>query len=262
DAAKRSRRDTRRSILSTPLNAPPCPVRARPLRVLADANVPFADEAFGRYGPVRRLPGRAITRTDAAEADVLVVRSVTPVGAALLAGTPVRFVGTATAGTDHVDEGWRREAGVAFASAPGSNAESVVEYVLAALLALAAERGEGLRGRTLGVVGAGQVGGRLIPRAEALGLRVLASDPPLAEAAGARGAAAAFVPLSQILAEADVVTLHTPLTRPLAPHPTFHLVGAAELAAMRPGAWLVNAARGAVVDGAALRGALEAGRLG
>src|SRR5690606_35663057 len=242
DAAKRSRRDTRRSILSTPLNAPPCPVRARPLRVLADANVPFADEAFGRYGPVRRLPGRAITRTDAAEADVLVVRSVTPVGAALLAGTPVRFVGTATAGTDHVDEGWLREAGVAFASAPGSNAESVVEYVLAALLALAAqpgegprgrqvgsvgagqarralvalaaERGEGLRGRTLGVVGAGQVGGRLIPRAEALGLRVLASDPPLAEAAGARGAAAAFAPLSQILAEADVVTLHTPLTRP------------------------------------------------
>ncbi|HLT47717.1 MAG TPA: 4-phosphoerythronate dehydrogenase [Rubricoccaceae bacterium] len=237
-------------------------MRARPLRVLADANVPFADEAFGRYGPVRRLPGRAITRTDAAEADVLVVRSVTPVGAALLAGTPVRFVGTATAGTDHVDEGWLREAGIAFASAPGSNAESVVEYVLAALLALAAERGEGLRGRTLGVVGAGQVGGRLIPRAEALGLRVLASDPPLAEAAGARGAAAAFVPLSQILAEADVVTLHTPLTRPLAPHPTFHLVGAAELAAMRPGAWLVNAARGAAVDGAALRGALEAGRLG
>jgi erythronate-4-phosphate dehydrogenase len=146
---------------------------------VADANIPFAEEAFGPYGPVRRLPGRAITHTDAAEADVLLVRSVTRVEAALLDGTPVRFVGTATAGTDHVDEGWLREAGIAFASAPGSNAESVVEYVLAALLALAAGRGEGLRGRTLGVVGAGQVGSRLIPRVGALGLRVLACYHPL-----------------------------------------------------------------------------------
>jgi erythronate-4-phosphate dehydrogenase len=248
--------------LYTPLNAVTALPRTPPLRVLADANIPFAEEAFGRYGPVRRLPGRAITRTDVTEAEVLLVRSVTPVGAGLLAGTPVRFVGTATAGTDHVDEAWLRASGIGFASAPGSNADSVVEYVLAALLALAADRGEGLRGRTLGVVGAGQVGGRLIPRAAALGLRVLAADPPLAELAEARGEAHPFVALAQVLAEADLLTLHTPLTRPPAPHPTFHLVGAEALAAMKPGAWLLNAARGAVVDNAALHEAFEAGRPG
>lgn len=233
-----------------------------PLRVLADSNIPFAEEAFGPYGSVRRRPGRAITRDDVQEAEVLVVRSVTPVDAALLRGTPVRFVGTATAGTDHVDEAWLQAAGIAFASAPGSNASSVVDYVLAALLALAVARAEGLRGKTLGVVGAGHVGGRLIPRAEALGLRVLVADPPLAEAAEARGEAHPFAPLSRVLAEADVVTLHTPLTRPPVLHPTTHLVAAAELSAMRPGAWLVNAARGGVVDGEALRAALEAGRIG
>jgi len=232
------------------------------LRVLADANILFAEEAFGRYGTVRRMPGRAITRADVAAVDVLLVRSVTPVGGALLKGTPVRFVGSATAGTDHVDEAWLRARGIAFASAPGSNASSVVDYVLAALLALAAERGEGLRGKTLGVVGAGQVGGRLIPRVEALGLRVLAADPPLAEAAEARGAAHPFVSLAEVLAEADVVSLHTPLARARAPHPTFHLIGRRELAAMQPGAWLLNAARGAVVDNAALREALGAGHLG
>ena len=234
----------------------------RSLRLLADANIPFAEAVFGRYGAVRRLPGRAIALADVASADVLLVRSVTRVDAALLRGSPVRFVGTATAGTDHVDEAWLHEADIAFASAPGSNAGSVVEYVLAALLRLAVERGEGLREKTLGVVGAGQVGGRLIPRAEALGLRVLAADPPLADAARARGAASVFVPLAHLLREADAVTLHTPLTHPPAPYPTAHLLGAAGLAAMKPGAWLLNAARGGVVEEDALQAALAAGQIG
>ncbi len=233
------------------------------LRILADANIPLAETAFGPFGSVRLRPGGAITRAALAEVDVLLVRSVTRVDEALLAGTPVRFVGTATAGTDHVDTAFLARAGIAFADAPGSNAESVVEYVLAALLALATERGEGLRGKTLGVVGVGQVGTRLVPRAEALGLRVLACDPLLAAAAEARGEAHAFVPFEAVLTEADVLTLHTPLTREgESAHPTFHLVDAGALAAMRPGAWLVNAARGAVVDNRALLAVLRAGRLG
>ncbi len=235
----------------------------RPLRLLVDANVPLADEAFGRYGSVRLMPGRALNRAACLEADALVVRSVTRVDAALLDGTPVRFVGTATAGTDHVDTGWLAAHGIAFDDAPGSNAGSVVEYVLAALLAAAAGRGVGLREKTLGVVGCGQVGGRLAPRAEALGLRVLRCDPPLADAAQARGDAHPFVSLARVLAESDVVTLHTPLTRPgESPYPTFHLLERKTLAAMRPGAWLVNAARGACVDGAALLAALESGHVG
>ena len=218
-------------------------------RIVADANIPLVERAFGPFGSVRTLPGREITREALRDADVLLVRSVTPVDAALLDGTPVRFVGTATAGTDHVDEEALDRLGVAFASAPGSNATSVVEYVLAALLAVAADRGEALEGRTLGVVGAGHVGGRLVPRAQALGLRVLVSDPPLTAAGGPPSA-----PLADLLAEADIVTLHTPLTTAAASGwPTRDLLDAAAFAAMRPEAWLVNAARGGVVEAGALR---------
>jgi erythronate-4-phosphate dehydrogenase len=227
-----------------------------PLRILCDANVPLAAEALARYGAVRLLPGRAIDRAACRAADALVVRSVTRVDAALLDGTPVRFVGTATAGTDHVDLAYLAARRLRFAEAPGSNAESVVEWVLAALLALAADRGEGLRGRTLGVVGCGHVGGRLVPRAAALGLRVLACDPPLAAAAEARGEAHPFVPYARVLGEADALTFHPPLTRTGA-YPTHHLLDRAALAHLRPGAWVLNASRGAVVDGAALAEALS-----
>ncbi len=217
----------------------------RPLRLLADANIPHAEAAFGGYGSVRARPGRALTRDALGDVDVLLVRSVTPVDAALVEGTPVRFVGTATAGTDHVDRAALAARGIAFAAAPGSNAASVVDYVLAALLATAADRGEALDGRTLGVVGVGEVGGRLVPRARALGLRVLACDPPRAAAGHTDHA---YLGLDDVLAEADVVTLHTPLTRPgESPWPTLGLIDAAAASRMKPDAWLVNAARGRVV---------------
>ena len=226
------------------------------LRLVADANIPAAREAFGRFGEVRLLPGREITRGELAATDVLLVRSVTRVDASLLEGTPVRFVGTATAGTDHVDRDALYQLGVAFASAPGSNAASVVDYVLAALLALASGRGEALGGKTLGVVGVGQVGRRLVPRARALGLAVLASDPPLA--ASRADAGVPLVGLADVLRRADVVTLHTPLTTAAeSDHPTRGRIDAEALAAMTPGAWLVNAARGPIADGAALARALD-----
>ncbi len=217
------------------------------LRILADANIPLATEAFGGLGTVRTRPGRDITRAELGEIDVLLVRSVTPVGDRLVAGTPVRFVGTATAGTDHVDRSALARRGIAFASAPGSNAASVVDWVLAGLLAVAADRSEALAGRTLGVVGVGEVGGRLVPRAQALGLDVVACDPPRAEA-GASG----LVGLGELLERADIVTLHTPLTTSAeSGWPTLGLIH--DPGQLRPDAWLVNAARGRVVTaGAAL----------
>ena len=231
-----------------------------PLRIVCDANVPAAAEAFGRFGPVRLVAGRDIDRAALAEADVLVVRSVTRVDAALLGGTPVRFVGTATAGVDHVNEADLAHLGVAFASAPGSNATSVAEYVIAALLAVAAARGERLAGRTLGVVGAGAVGGRLALRGQALGMDVLVCDPPRAATGETEDP---YVPLAGVLAGSDIVSLHTPLTVPgESPWPTRGMIGAPALAAIRPGAWLVNAARGAVVDGPAVLAARRSGRLG
>ncbi|MEM6326498.1 MAG: 4-phosphoerythronate dehydrogenase [Bacteroidota bacterium] len=228
-----------------------------PLRLVVDANIPFAHDAFGRYGQVRALSGRDITRETVHDADVLLVRSVTPVDAGLLEGTPVRFIASATAGTDHIRLGDLRERGVTFAHAPGSNAASVVDWTVAALLHLAASRGEALEGRTLAVVGVGEVGGRLVPRAEALGMRVLRCDPPRAEA----GHPGPWHDLADALTEADVLTLHTPLTRE-GQHTTHHLVGERELGAMREGAWLLNASRGPVVDGTALLRAVAVRRLG
>ena len=214
------------------------------LRILADANIPHAQAAFGAYGPVRTRPGREIAHADLADVDVLLVRSVTPVDAALVDGTPVRFVGTATAGTDHVDAAALAERGLAFASAPGSNAASVADYVVASLLAVAADRDETLEGKALGVVGVGEVGGRLVPRARALGLRVLACDPPRA-AAGHRDHE--YFDLADVL-QSDVVTLHTPLTRAdESPWPTLGLIDLETVEEMKPGTWLVNAARGRVV---------------
>ncbi|MEP0548773.1 MAG: 4-phosphoerythronate dehydrogenase [Rhodothermales bacterium] len=232
-----------------------------PFRIIADANIPHAEEVFGRIGRVTLLPGQQIDSRAVTEADALLVRSVTRVDETLLHGSPVRFVGSATIGTDHVDHAYLKERGIAFAHAPGSNAQSVVEYVCAALLAVYTESDSALRDRTVGVVGCGHIGGRLAARLPALGVRVLRCDPPLAEAAEAAGRAHDFVPMRTVLAEADVVTLHTPLTR-LGPHSTHHLIGLDELAAMRSGAFLFNASRGAVVDNAALRDALEADAIG
>ncbi len=232
-----------------------------PLRIVADTNVPFALNAFGLFGPVALQSGQDIGPTEVAEADVLLVRSVTKVDEELLQSSPVRFVGSATIGTDHVDQDYLRKRGIAFAHAPGSNAQSVVEYVMAVLLAAHAEWGTALAGKSVGIVGCGHIGGRLAERLPYLGVRVLRCDPLLAEAAEGAGQTHDYISLETVLAEADVVTLHTPLTR-TGPYATHHLIGGGELAAMRPDALIINASRGAVVDNAALREALEAGQIG
>lgn len=234
-----------------------------PLRLLADENIPQADVAFRPFGEVDLCAGETITQGDLAATDVLLVRSVTTVTQDLVGGTPVRFVGSATAGTDHVDRQALANLNISFAHAPGSNADSVVDYVLAGLLAMAADRGEALSGRTLGIVGVGAIGRRLAVRAQAMGLTPLLCDPPRADRAEAMGETHPFVPLETVLHKSDLLSLHTPLTYPEeTPYPTYHLIGEKELSLMKPGAWLLNTARGAVVDGAALLTAVSAGSLG
>lgn len=227
------------------------------LRIVADENIPFAREAFRGFGVVRLFPADQITPATVRNCDVLLVRSVTRVDAALLAESRVQFVGSATSGTDHIDLAYLQARGIAFAYAPGANAEAVAEYVLAALLELAFRQEISLRGRVAGIVGCGHIGGQLARRLPALGMEVLCCDPPLAEQTGRTD----FVPLETILAEADVVTLHVPLS-PTGPHATYHLIDAAALARMRSSAWLLNTSRGAVVDGQALLAARQRGHLG
>lgn len=217
------------------------------MRIVADENIPLLDEFFAGFGEIRRLPGRSIDAAAVVDADLLLVRSVTQVDRALLDGSPVKFVGTCTIGTDHLDLDYFQQAGITWASAPGCNARGVVDYVLGSLLVLAEQQGVDLAARTYGVIGAGQVGSRLLKVLRGLGWRVLVCDPPRQVAEGGD-----FVSLQQVLDECDVISLHTPLER-LGEHPTHHLFDAERLAALKPGSWLINASRGAVVDNQALR---------
>lgn len=247
--------------------------------LLADENIPFAREAFGALGEVRLIAGRAIAPDTVRATDALFVRSVTRVNAALLANTRVKFVGTATIGTDHIDLDYLRQNSIAFASAAGCNADSVAEYIVAALLHLAVQREIVLKGMTLGIVGAGNVGGRVAEKARVLGLKVLLNDPPLEFLLSnasqkstpelrqnlARLAAAVSSPPVQFhslddLMAADFLSLHTPLVRS-GPHPTFHLLNESRLRKMKPGSILFNTSRGEVVDNLALKKVLRSGML-
>ena len=225
------------------------------MKILVDENMPYAQTLFSRLGDVQAVPGRPIPQAALQGADALMVRSVTKVNADLLTGTGVKFVGTATAGTDHVDEAWLAAQGIGFSAAPGCNAIAVVEYVFSALMILAQRDGWQLREKTVGIVGVGNVGSRLQARLEALGVKTLLCDPPRA----ARGDTGPFWPLEKLVAEADILTFHTPLYKE-GPYRTRHLVDAEMLAALPDNRVLINACRGEVVDNAALLAALNGGK--
>src|SRR5512146_951439 len=154
------------------------------MKIVADANIPFVRECFSSIGQVEVLSGRDITPQTVAKADALLVRSITPVNEGLLAGSAVRFVGTATIGFDHVDLGYLEHNHIGFASAPGSNANSAAEYILAALLEVGRRRRIPLEGTSIGVIGVGNVGSRVARKCEGLGMRVLRNDPPLQRQTG------------------------------------------------------------------------------
>jgi len=217
------------------------------VKILVDENMPYARELFSRTGDVVAVPGRPLPEAELQDADGLMVRSVTKVNAALLAGTPVKFVGTATAGTDHIDDESLAAAGISFSAAPGCNAIAVVEYVFSSLLLLAERDGFELRDRTVGIVGVGNVGGRLQKRLQAWGVKTLLCDPPRAD----RGDRETFHSLEDLVAQADILTFHTPLFKD-GPYKSWHLADAALLMALKPNTILINACRGPVVDNAAL----------
>jgi erythronate-4-phosphate dehydrogenase len=235
------------------------------MRIVADRNIPGVAEAFARFGEVITLSSAALTREAVREADLLFVRSTVKVGPALLEGSRVRFVATATIGIDHLDVAWLEAQGIAWASAPGSNAPSVLQWFAAALARAARHLGRDVGALRVGVVGVGAVGGRVARLLRAVsretgGPAPLLCDPPRARAEGSGAEPEGLIALDALLAEADVVTLHVPLTRG-GEHPTAALFDRARLRAMRPGAVLVNAARGEIVDGAALLEALDRGHL-
>lgn len=217
------------------------------LKIVADENMPLAERIFSEFGNVSLVPGRTMSADDVEGADLVLVRSVTQVNETLLAKAEPRFVGTATIGTDHIDTAYLAAQNIAFSSAPGCNADAVVEYVLSSVFHLAQTYDFKPEEKTWGIIGVGNVGGRLHKRLSGLGYNVLLNDPPRADVEGGEG----FVDLASLLERCDLICMHTPLTRDGA-HPSHHLLGEAELARLREGTLLLNAGRGPVIDNAAL----------
>lgn len=214
--------------------------------IICDELIPFAEEAFSRIGEVRLLPAVDLSLKNIKTADALIVRSVTKVGPELLAGTNVKIVGSVTSGVDHIDAADLKNRGIKLIAAPGSNANSVAEYVVAALFALAQKLTMKIKGKTVGIVGVGQVGSLVDQKCRALGMRTIWNDPPLARKTGYRK----YRPLREIF-DADVITLHVPLIF-RGRYPTFRLVGENFLNKIKRPIIFINTARGKVVDERAL----------
>lgn len=219
------------------------------MHIVADENIPLIEQFFGDFGEITRVPGRTLSADDLKNADLLLVRSVTKVDESLLKGSSVRFIGTATIGTDHIDTDYLDSQRIGFASAPGCNAQAVVDYVLSALSVVIDTRGIDFRDLTVGIVGVGNVGSLLRQRLEAMKVNVLACDPFKDQEEDG------LVGMDEIL-KADVVTLHTPITK-TGDHPTYHLIDAERLQSMKADAVLINSARGPVVDNQALKTHLQ-----
>ena len=216
------------------------------MQILADENIPFVNETFAKLGKVRTISGRNLNSADLAEAEVLLVRSVSQVNEKLLSSSAVRFVGTATIGLDHIDLNYLEKQGIGFAYAPGCNAIAVSEYITSALLIMAERQGFQLCDKTVGIIGCGNVGSRVFQKMEALGVNCLFYDPPLAE----KTTKFNFVDLDTVLS-ADIITLHVPLEKTGA-YPTANLVNADFLAKLRENVILINTSRGGIIDEAAL----------
>ena len=226
--------------------------------LVIDDKIPFMRGQAERLGRAVYLPGAEIAPADVREADALIVRTRTRIDRHLLDGSCVRFVATATIGTDHIDTAYLDSRGIGWASAPGCNAGSVAQYVACALAGLWQEGVLTMPPEkcTMGVVGVGHVGKRVCEAVRRMGCRVLECDPPRAEAEGSAG----FATLEEVLAEADVVTLHVPLTR-AGKYATFHMADASFFDALKKKPVFINAARGEVADTEALIAAIDAGKV-
>lgn len=217
------------------------------MRIVVDNALPNGKEVFSLNGEVILKHGRGITAEDIQDADALIIRSITKVDAELLSkARKLRFVGTATAGFDHVNVPLLQERGIAFARAPGSNCVSVGDYVLSVLLVLSQRYDFDLKGKTIGVVGCGFTGSQVIKNARAIGMIPVMRDLPLFD----KGRTDCGASLEDILS-CDFISLHVPLNKE-GPYKTLHLIDEAALSQIRDHAFLINASRGPVVDNQAL----------
>lgn len=222
------------------------------IQITADENMPALSACFGSVAQITTLAGRDIKAHDLSQADALLVRSITKVNAALIGASGVQFVGSATIGTDHIDQPFLNSHTIKFAHAPGSNAQSVVEYVITAVALWCHKNKKSPKDLKFGIIGKGQIGSRLFKFLDDLGVTAVCCDPPL-EQSGAPGPWADMVDIQQC----DVITCHVPLVK-LGKHATHHLINDAFMSDMKSDALIINSSRGSVVDNTSLLKHLKA----
>ena len=214
------------------------------MKIVADKYIPFLEGVFEPYAEVVYIDGNLISNEDLTDADAMIVRTRTKCDAALLEGTKVRMIATATIGMDHIDLDYCNAKGIEVHNAEGCNAGGVMQYVFSALYGVAARKAIKLDDANFGIIGVGNVGRKVEAMARYLGFNVLRCDPPRAAAEGDEG----FCSLEYLLANSQVVTMHVPLdetTRGMADEHFF--------LQMMPGTIFINAARGEIMDEKALK---------
>ena len=216
------------------------------MNLLVDENISHAAGAFSGFGNISLMHGRKISNAALKDTDALIVRSITKVNEELLKDTPVKFVGTATIGTDHIDLDYLSRKGIYFSDAKGCNADAVAEFVFTSIFRLAVENGFSVKDKIIGVVGVGNIGSRIVKLANALGMKVLMNDPPRQRESGS----AEFVALNEIYS-ADIITIHVPLNKE-GIDKTVHLFNKDNLTLLKDNSIFINASRGQVVDNLAL----------
>ncbi len=222
------------------------------MKIICDDKIPFLRGALEPFAEVVYLPGKQTTAEVVKDADALITRTRTACNGALLEGSSVKVIATATIGFDHIDTAWCESKGIIWKNAPGCNSWSVKQYIASVLVSLARRHSLNLGGMTLGVVGVGNVGSKVAEVATLLGMKVLLNDPPRQR----KEASSAFVSLDEVMEKADIITLHVPLSRE-GEDATWHLFDSARIGRLRKDQFLFNSSRGPVVDNKALRDALK-----
>ena len=226
------------------------------IRIVADDKIPFLKGVLEPYADIQYLPGNQINAEHLKQADALLIRTRTKCKNALLSESPVRFIGTATIGFDHIDTQYCDSKNIKWTNAPGCNSSSVQQYIAAVLLKIAFEFRFDLKDKTIGIVGVGNVGSKIEKFARLFGMKVLLCDPPRQREEGDTG----FVKLGKLLKESDLITLHVPLNI-VGEDATYHLFDDNIFKKIKKGAWLINSSRGEIVETNSLKKALKSGRL-
>lgn len=222
------------------------------MKFVIDDKIPYIHGAFEPFGEVVYMPGAKTSAEVVKDADVIVTRTRTMCNEELLKGSAVKFIATATIGYDHIDTRYCEQAGIEWTNAPGCNSKSVEQYVASALFVLAEKMNFQLNGKTIGVVGVGQVGSKVARLCEILGMNVLLNDPPRERAEGP----GMFVSLDEIKKQADIITLHVPLNTE-GDDATFHLADRVFFEGLSKQPIILNSCRGEVIDSKAAKDALK-----